>query len=79
MAFKLLKSTQNKPTDKLIKEFKNNKSSCLLASGSFFEGFDVPGESLQNVIIVKLPFQVLDPVLEIEIKNACEFRMPKVL
>ncbi|MGY3418483.1 ATP-dependent DNA helicase DinG [Bacillus mycoides] len=79
LAFKLLKQTQNKPTDKLIREFKNNKSSCLLASGSFFEGFDVPGESLENVIIVKLPYPVLDPVLEIEIKNAGKSRMQKVL
>ncbi|MBE7123472.1 ATP-dependent DNA helicase [Bacillus cereus] len=79
LEFKLLKQTQNKPTDNLIREFKNNKSSCLLASGSFFEGFDVPGDSLQNVIIVKLPYPVLDPVLEIEIKNAGEFRMQKVL
>lgn len=79
LEYKLLKQTQNKPTDNLIREFKNNKSSCLLASGSFFEGFDVPGDSLQNVIIVKLPYPVLDPVLEIEIKNAGEFRMTKVL
>ncbi|WP_394627042.1 ATP-dependent DNA helicase [Bacillus cereus] len=79
LKYKLLKQTQNKPTDNLIREFKNNKSSCLLASGSFFEGFDVPGDSLQNVIIVKLPYPVLDPVLEIEIKNAGEFRMKKVL
>ncbi|MEI5869575.1 MULTISPECIES: ATP-dependent DNA helicase [Bacillus cereus group] len=79
LEYKLLKQTQNKPTDNLIREFKNNKSSCLLASGSFFEGFDVPGDSLQHVIIVKLPYPVLDPVLEIEIKNAGEFRMKKVL
>jgi len=40
--------------------------SCLLvASASFWEGFDVPGDALQLVIIDKLPFAPPgDPVIE---------------
>lgn len=77
--YKLLKQKRNGFTEKLIQEFKADKKTCLLASGSFFEGFDVPGESLENVIIVKLPYPVLDPVLEVEIKAAGRQRMQKVL
>ena len=37
----------------------------LVGSHSFWEGIDVPGDALQNVIITKLPFSVPDqPLLQ---------------
>ena len=37
----------------------------LLATSSFWEGVDVPGRSLEQLVIVKLPFPVpKDPVVE---------------
>jgi ATP-dependent DNA helicase DinG len=37
----------------------------LFGADSFWQGVDVPGEALQNVIITKLPFSVPDhPLLE---------------
>jgi ATP-dependent DNA helicase DinG len=37
----------------------------LLGTDSFWQGVDVPGEALQNVIITKLPFMVPDqPLLQ---------------
>ena len=44
----------------------NGQSGCVLvASASFWEGFDVPGEALQLVIIDKLPFPPPnDPVVQ---------------
>lgn len=48
---------------KLLEKFKSDISSVLFATYSFWEGVDVPGESLSQVIIVKLPFGVpSDPV-----------------
>lgn len=48
---------------RLLSNFKSDKSSVLFATDSFWEGVDVPGESLSQVIIVKLPFGVPnDPV-----------------
>ena len=48
---------------RLLECFKNDISSVLFATYSFWEGVDVPGESLSQVIIVKLPFGVpSDPV-----------------
>lgn len=48
---------------KLLEAFKNEKESVLFATDSYWQGVDVPGESLSQVIIVKLPFTVPnDPV-----------------
>lgn len=48
---------------KLLEAFKKEKESVLFATDSFWQGVDVPGESLMQVIIVKLPFTVPnDPV-----------------
>ena len=48
---------------RLLDAFKNEKESVLFATDSFWQGVDVPGESLSQVIIVKLPFTVPnDPV-----------------
>ncbi len=48
---------------RLLETFKNDGASVLFATDSFWEGVDVPGESLSQVIIVKLPFSVpSDPV-----------------
>ena len=48
---------------KLLDAFKNESESVLFATDSFWQGVDIPGESLSQVIIVKLPFTVPnDPV-----------------
>ncbi|MBQ0051078.1 MAG: DEAD/DEAH box helicase family protein [Treponema sp.] len=41
---------------RLLSQFKDDVSSVLFATDSFWEGVDVPGKSLSQVIIVKLPF-----------------------
>lgn len=45
--------------DKLAREFKEDEHSVLFGTESFFEGIDIPGNSLQLVIIYKLPFPAL--------------------
>ena len=48
---------------RLLDRFKNDDTSVLFATDSFWQGIDVPGNSLSQVIIVKLPFTVPnDPV-----------------
>ncbi len=48
---------------RLLEKFKEDTTSVLFATDSFWEGVDVPGSSLSQVIIVKLPFAVPnDPV-----------------
>jgi len=48
----------------LLEHFKgSSNSSVLFGTDSFWQGVDVPGEALSNVIIVKLPFAVPDKPL----------------
>ncbi|GMO69033.1 MAG: ATP-dependent DNA helicase [Treponemataceae bacterium] len=48
---------------RLLHIFRSDVSSVLFATDSFWQGIDVQGESLSQVIIVKLPFAVpSDPV-----------------
>lgn len=48
------------PRSKLIEEFKKDESSVLLGVESFWQGIDVPGNSLVCVVMDKLPFPSLD-------------------
>lgn len=49
----------------LLDSFRRNPRGVLFGTDSFWQGVDVPGEALSNVIITKLPFAVPDhPLLE---------------
>lgn len=49
----------------LLERFKANPRGVLFGTSSFWQGVDVQGDALQNVIITKLPFSVPDqPLLE---------------
>ncbi|MCK4512489.1 hypothetical protein KAW64_12170, partial [bacterium] len=50
----------------LLNEFARVTDSVLLATSSFWEGVDVPGRSLELLVIVKLPFPVpSDPIVQV--------------
>ncbi|MDO5566336.1 MAG: helicase C-terminal domain-containing protein, partial [Planctomycetia bacterium] len=51
------------PRTKMIEEFKAKKRSVLFGTDSFWQGVDIPGDALRNVIITKLPFLVPDQPL----------------
>ena len=53
------------PRTMLLEKFRNDPAGVLFGADSFWQGVDVPGDALQNVIITKLPFSVPDhPLLE---------------
>jgi ATP-dependent DNA helicase DinG len=57
------------PRHRLTQIFKEDKTSVLFATDSFWEGVDVVGEALQNVILTKLPFSVpKEPVIEARVE-----------
>lgn len=65
LGYKLLMQGQNQLDNSILcKEFENDVHSCLFATGAFWEGIDIKGESLSNVIITRLPFAVVDAVTE---------------
>jgi len=58
--------------DAILEQFRKDTSSVLCGTRSFWEGVDVPGESLSIVIIDKMPFAPPnDPLLQARIKR-CE-------
>ncbi len=53
------------PRSRMLAKFKANPRAVLFGTDSFWQGVDVPGEALQNVIITRLPFSVPDrPLIE---------------
>lgn len=51
------------PRGQLLDQFKSSPRSILFGTASFWQGVDVQGDALQNVIITKLPFSVPDQPL----------------
>jgi ATP-dependent DNA helicase DinG len=61
----LYAQTDGMPRSKMVEAFKADVNSVIFGADSFWQGVDVPGKALQNVIIVRLPFSVPDrPLLE---------------
>lgn len=50
--------------DEVKNKFKNDINSVLFSTGIFWEGIDIKGESLSSLIIARLPFPVVDPIME---------------
>jgi len=61
------------PRTQMLDKFKANPRSVLFGTDSFWQGVDVPGNALTNVIITKLPFSVPDrPLLEAKLDQIRE-------
>jgi len=66
--YSLLVQGRNLPRGVMLDRFRGNPRTVLLGTASFWQGVDVAGEALQNVIIAKLPFAAPnDPIIEARI------------
>jgi ATP-dependent DNA helicase DinG len=58
------------PRSKMVDAFKADVNSVIFGVDSFWQGVDVPGEALSNVIITRLPFSVPShPLLEARLED----------
>jgi ATP-dependent DNA helicase DinG len=63
--FGIFSQASGTPRGQLLEQFKESPRSILFGTASFWQGVDVQGDALQNVIITKLPFSVPDqPLLQ---------------
>ena len=65
LGLKLFVQGTGTPRSTMLEKFKDDTDSVLFGTDSFWQGVDVPGEALSNVIITRLPFAVPDhPLIE---------------
>ena len=65
LGYPLLVQGRGAPRKVLLERFRSMDNAVLFGTSSFWQGIDVQGDKLRNVIIVKLPFAVPDePVVE---------------
>jgi ATP-dependent DNA helicase DinG len=58
--YPLLSQSDGLPRSQMLERFRAAGNAVLFGVDSFWQGVDVPGEALSNVIITKLPFAVPD-------------------
>ncbi|MCG3138970.1 MAG: putative ATP-dependent helicase DinG [Phycisphaerae bacterium] len=65
----LLVQGRNMPRSQMLEQLRQQPQTVLFGADSFWQGVDVAGEALQNVMIVKLPFAAPDqPMIEARIE-----------
>ena len=64
LPYKIIMQDSGSSQEYLLDKFRNDINSVLLGTGTFWEGINIDGESLSQVIIFKLPFPVPDPIID---------------
>ncbi len=70
LPYKILIQQPGSSQDRVLSEFRENINSVLLGTGSYWEGIDIKGKSLSNLVIFRLPFPVPEPIIDDKVSLA---------
>lgn len=83
LPYKILIQQPDASQDEVLNEFKEDTNSVLLGTGIYWEGINIEGKSLSNVVIFRLPFPVPDPIIEYKASIAedalMDVRVPEMI
>ena len=69
LPYKIMVQSSDSSQEHRLERFQNNVNSVILGTGAYWEGINIKGESLSQVIIFKLPFPVPDPITEYKMSS----------
>lgn len=64
LPYKILMQGKGSSQAHQLDKFKSDVDSVILGTGTYWEGINIEGEALSQVIIFKLPFPVPDPIID---------------
>lgn len=70
LSYKIFIQHSSSSQEYVLEKFRKDINSVLLGTGTFWEGINIEGESLSQVIIYKLPFPVPDPIIDYKMSIA---------
>ena len=70
LPYKILMQGNGSSQARQLEKFKTDIDSVILGTGTYWEGINVEGEALSQVIIFKLPFPVTDPIIDYKMSLA---------
>ena len=79
LPYKVMIQGSNSSQTHLLKDFRSNVNSVILGTGVYWEGINVEGRSLSQVIIYKLPFPYPDPIINCKMTEAADPLMEVVV
>ena len=83
LPYRVLRQQNGPSQDQVLKEFRDNVDSVLLGTGTYWEGIDIKGKALSNLVIFRLPFPVPDPIIEDKVSMAADglmdVRVPEMI
>ena len=81
--YEILMQKQGASQQETLDLFRENEHAVLLGTGAYWEGINIEGKTLSNVIIFRLPFPVPDPILQSREKHSenplMEIKVPEMV